>query len=331
MFVFPEDKPVISGVRSIYVRIPIFIKYYQEQIETGCIHLHNAKAEGLLFFSDNVINSGSFLGPGVALEGQSAIEYISGASSPYDFTLAVFAIAPEQIRLWAGLSNAKAIHSNLSTEFTDLKKLIAKLTGQNLTGYIDITIKASNENGRIFLANGRFLGGNYSWIDSRLSTKKVHIEELISKTEASEGVFTVFSISTTEEESPQLETISTVIGQAAIPLEGLEALEELLTLAESIIAMEKRIKGDFHTLLKKKFVQYVEKFPFLDPFAGEFEYHGGKITFTGDAEEKLLANGLIVTTMSLLDDLQLKDTLQSKLLLWRKKYGKSLGKWAINL
>ncbi len=329
MFVFPEDKPVISGVRSIYVRLPIFIKYYQEQIESGCIHLHNAKAEGLIFFSDNVITGGSFLGPGVALEGQSAIEYISGASSPYDFTLAVFAIAPEQVRLWAGLTTAKAIHSNLSTEFTDLKKLIAKLTGQNLTGYIDITLKANNENGRIFLANGRFLGGNYSWIDSRLSTKKANIEELISKTEASEGVFSVFSVAKIEKELPPSEISTTVIGQTALPPEGLAALEELLALVESNIGMEKRIKGDFHTLLNKKFVQYVEKFPFLDPFSGEFEYHGGKIVFTGDAGEKLLANGLIITIISLLDDLQLKDALQSKLLLWRKKYEDSLRKWAI--
>jgi hypothetical protein len=331
MFVFPEDKPVISGVRSIYVRIPIFIKYYQEQIETGCIHLNNAKAEGLLFFSDNTINSGSFLGPGVTLEGESAIEYIFGASPSYDFTLAVFAIAPEQICLWAKLSTAKTIHSNLSTEFTDIKKLIAKLAGQNLTGYIDITIKATNENGRIFLANGKFLGGNYSWIASRLSTNKAHLDELISKTEASEGVFTVNSISTTEKESQPLEASTAVIEQTAIPQEGLAALEELLALVESIIGMEKRIKGDFHTLLNKKFMQYVEKFPFLDPFVSEFEYHGGKITFTGNAEEKLLANGLIVTTMSLLDDFQLKDTLLSKLLLWQKKHEDSLEKWAIKL
>lgn len=331
MFVFPEDNPVITGVRSIYVHIPIFIKYYQEQIETGCIHLHNAKAEGLLFFSDNVIIGGSFLGPGVTLEGPSAIEYIAKGSSPYDFTLAVFAIDPEQIRLWAGLTKAKAIHSNLSTEFTDLKKLITKLTGQHLTGFIDITIKASNDSGRIFLANGKFLGGYYSWIDSRLSTKKAHIEELMGKTEASEGVFTVYSIPALEKEVKPPDQTPTAIDQPVPTPEGLDALEELLTLVESVVGKEKRIKGDFHTLLKKKFVQYVDAFPFLDPFAGEFEYHGGKITFTGDVEEKVLANGLIVTTMSLLDELQLKDTVQSQLLLWRKKYDNSLAKWAVTL
>lgn len=331
MFVFPEDSPVISGVRSIYVRMPIFIKYYLEQTETGCIYLHNGKAAGVLFFNDAALISGSFAGPDTRLEGEPAIEYISQAAAPYDFTLAVFAIAPEQIALWAGLQTATAIHSNLSTEFTDLKKLIAKMTGQSLTGYIDISVKAGKENGRIFLANGKFMGGNYSWVNSRLSSNRKHIEELIAKAQDSEGFFSVYSLPMVEKERKPLETAAEIIEEAIPEPEDLGALEELLALCASIIAGEKRIKSDFHTLLNKKFMQHLQKYPFFDPFAGEFQYHSGKITFTGDADEKVLAGGLIFTLTTLLEELQLGSTLQEKLPPWRDKHKAALERWNIKI
>ena len=331
MFVFPEDTPVISDVRSIYVRMPIFIKYYLEQTETGCIYLHNAKATGVLFFKDAALVSGSFAGPDTRLEGEPAIDYISQAAAPYDFTLAVFAIPPEQIRLWAGLQAAVAIHSNLSTEFTDLKKLIAKMTGQSLTGYIDISVKAGKGNGRIFLANGKFMGGNYSWIDSRLSNNRKHIEELIGKAQDSEGVFSVYSIPMVEKTQKPAETVTEIIETAEPSHEDLGAMEELLAIAASIIAREKKIKSDFHTLLNKKFMQHLQKYPFFDPFAGEFQYHDGKITFTGDGDEKMLATGLTFIISTLFEELQLTSTLLEKVQPWRRKHGAALERWNITI
>lgn len=320
MFVFPEDKPIICGIRSIYVRTPILVKYYQEQIDAGCIHWQSGKAEGVLFFKNKALCNGFFRGPELVLSGMPAVDYISQSSPPYDFTIDVFEISSEQISLWAGLQTAQAIHSNLSTEFTDLKKLIAKMTGENLTGYIEITIRSSNENSRIFLANGTFMGGTYSWIRNRLSHNKEHIEELISKTLAAEGVFNVYRVSTSATALAPTEKSPAKTAEIVAPPESLGALEELLAISESLIAADKRIKSDFHTLLNKKFVQHVAKYSFLDPFSGEFKYHGGKITFTGDTDVKLLANGLLFSIISLINDLHLRPAFDKKLIEWRNKH-----------
>jgi hypothetical protein len=331
MFVFPEDKPVICGIRSIYVHTATLIKYYQEQIDAGCIHFYNEKAECVIFFDNRVLINGFFRGPNQNLTGNAAIAFISQPSSLYDFAIDVFEIASEQIVLWSGMQAAKAIHANLSTEFTDLKKLILKMTGQKLTGYIEISISSNNEGGRIFLANGKLLGGTYSWMSDRLSRDKDHIEELIAKTKAFEGVFNVYSVLKPEKGEMQIDTVAEKSTGTALSPEGLKALEAFLNISESIIATEKKIKNDFHILLNKKFVQQVDKYPFLDPFAGEFEYRQGKITFTGEAEEKLLATGLISSIISLMEEFQLADTLTGRLVGWRNKYGSFLERWAISL
>jgi hypothetical protein len=331
MFVFPEDKPVICGIRSIYVNTPILIKYYQEQIDAGCIHFYNEKAKCVLFFDNRILINGFFKGPEQNLTGGAAIAFISQPSSPYDFAIDVFEISPEQIVLWSGMQTAKAIHTNLSTEFTDLKKLILKMTGQKLTGYIEIAINSNNENGRIFLANGKLLGGTYSWKSNRLSRDTDHIEELISKTKAFEGVFNVYSVPKPEKGGMQIDTVTAKIADTAVSPEGLKALESFLNISESIITTEKKIKNDFHILINKKFVQQVEKYPFLDPFAGEFDYRQGKIIFTGEVEEKLLATGLIFSIISLMEEFQLADTLAGRLVGWRNKFGSLLERWSITL
>ncbi|MEZ4550951.1 MAG: hypothetical protein R2874_10855 [Desulfobacterales bacterium] len=45
--------------------------------------------------------------------------------------------------------------------------------------------------------------------------------------------------------------------------------------------INKRIKMDFETLLNKQFVEKVNRYEFLDPFAGEFRYSNGKVSFSG--------------------------------------------------
>lgn len=57
---------------------------------------------------------------------------------------------------------------------------------------------------------------------------------------------------------------------------------------ETVIKANKRIKGDFETLLNKKFVDKVDQYDFLDPFAAEFRYVNGEVIFTGKAIQKEL-------------------------------------------
>ena len=91
-------------------------------------------------------------------------------------------------------------------------------------------------------------------------------------------------------------------------------------LLEQTIRSNKRIKADFETLLNKQFVDKVDQFEFLDPFAGEFKYVNGKITFTGKAGPRELANAIITCVNDMTDGLGMTAVFRKYLAAWRKNY-----------
>ncbi len=325
MFVFPEDKPVIRGIRSIYVDMPRLVRYYRENVPSGCIHFQNHRAQGVLFFKDRSLIDGLFKQDDQWITGQKAMDQLSQTSSDVEFTIDVLEIPGSQMSFWAGVQSAEVIHANLSTEFTDLKKLIKKMSGEELTGYIEVRIEASEASGRIFFVAGKFMGGTYSWAGHRLSQEKEGVEKLIGRTKTSEGLFTVYSVAVPaplrESEPPPSAVVDTG--------DGLKALEHLMALAQETITDEKNIKNDFPTLVRKKFVQFVDKYAFLDPFTAEFEYRNGKITYSGQSDENSLAAGLLDSLQSLMDDCGLSQEFSKKLSTWKAQHTAQTQAWGM--
>ena len=68
--------------------------------------------------------------------------------------------------------------------------------------------------------------------------------------------------------------------------------EELLNIFEKTVSSKRKMRADFVKILKKKFVENADKYAFLDPFAGEFEYADCRISFLGTATDQELIDGI---------------------------------------
>ena len=323
MVVFPEDKPVIQNIHASYVDMAKLVTYYQQQIEAGCVHLQAAQADGVLFFNKHGIVNSRFRDQNRELDGREAEDQLLQPSG--DMQIHVYEIAAEQQTFWSQMQSAVAIYANLSTEFTDLAKLLKKMAVEKLTGYIDVNLVQPGEQGRIFLVEGKFIGGTYAWSSGRLLPGKQDLETLIRKAAQAEGTFNVFSIASN---APPSETEDTPV-QGSLPADGLDALTKLLALFEQTVSESKTAKGDFQTHLKKKFVQNVDRYSFLDPFAAEFDYHDGAITINGNIDEAQLAEGVITALAALADELDLSRLLPPHLKSWRERFGDKFEKWGL--
>lgn len=323
MFVFPEDKPIISGLQTYYVTIPKLIEYYKDHVPSGCIFFSSEEAHGVLFFKDRCVINGFFRSDDQVMSGDSTIDHLLRASEEHDLSIDVLEIVPDQIAFWSGIQGANAIYTNLSTEFTDLKKLLKKMIGENLNGYIDVDISKNNEQGRIFLVNGSFIGGTYTWTSNRLSRNKEDLEKLIKKTKTDEGIFTVYSVPVPVEKPDSRPATN----RSQISGSCITALEALIQLAENIIDTNKKTKNDFQTIMKKKFVQNVDRYPFLDPFSAEFEYRNGKITFRGQTEEPLLAQGVFMSIQSVMQEYKQLNAFTEKMASWRQQFAAQVQGW----
>jgi hypothetical protein len=323
MVVFPEDKPVIRNIHASYVDMAKLVAYYQQQMDSGCIHLQAAHAEGVLFFNRQGIVNSHFSDQGRQLDGQAAQDQVMQPSG--DTQIHVYDIPAEQQAFWSQMQSAVAIHTNLSTEFTDLVKLLKKMAVEKLTGYIDVKLAQPGDEGRIFLVEGKFIGGTYTWSTGRLLPGKEDLESLIRKTAQAEGTFNVFSIASS---APSAKT-EEVPAPPPPPVGDLEALAQLLALFEQMVSESRSTKGDFQTHLKKKFVQNVDRYAFLDPFAAEFDYHDGAITFNGNVEEAQLAEGVLTALAALADDLDLRRLVPPRLKAWQENFEDKFSRWGL--
>ncbi len=329
MIILPKEKPVIEGLNSYYLNIDRLIEHYQGELGSGGIYFHAPSGEGVVFFDKDELLGGLYQGKdGELVKGDAAVEKLITSVDEFNFALNVYAIEPEKVYFWANIPSAETIYRDLSTEFTDLDGLIKKMMSQNLTGYIEASIKEGEESGLIFFINGRIIGGSYSWKQGELNGTQEARDELVQKTKKSGGSFHVSRISTSK-------------GKAAAPQPSAEEgapeenvilpLEEFLDLFERTVRAGKFLKGDFNTALKKKFVEKADAYSFLDPFAGEFEYVDGRIRYDGDDPPEEIARGVIESVQELAQEIGAWARFSEEIGPWTEKYSDMLSRYGLSL
>jgi len=325
MIIIPKEKPVIEDLNSYYLDIRKLLEHYQGELGSGGVHFRAPSSEAVVFFDKDELLSSVFEDKDGTQQGEGAIDRLIEETANSNFTVNIYNIAPDRIFFWANLFDAEDVHRDLSTEFTDLEGLTKKMSSEKLTGYIDVSIGNGREGGLIFFINGEITGGSYSWGKGELNRTKESHELLVQKTKESGGVF-------------QVRRIPSGMGQAPYgsePVSGkpsphiLTMLEGLLIIVERLIVSDRKVKTDFNTLLKGKFVEKADVYTFLDPFTNEFKYSEQKIAFSAEAEDVFIVKGVIESVRELADELGILPQLKENLASWSKKYETSLANFGV--
>src|SRR4030042_1102864 len=285
MVIVPRGNPVFENLNSYYLDLRRLLEHYQGEMGSGGIYLKSPTAEGTIFFEAHELLGGAFESRGEKLMGKAAIERLLTPSPTENYQVSIYGIEPEEAYYWSSISNAKRIYEDLSTEFTDLEGLIKKMSSERLSGYIEVSLNSELDGGFLFFRNGQVVGGYYFW-EKNFSASKESQDLLLRKTKRSGGIFHVSKISVEPKEARGTSK------REPAP-EVLSAVEELLALLESLFAPNQTVKGDFNTLLKKKFLDLADEYAFLDPFAGDFHYSGRKVRFAGEAKDAELIKALL--------------------------------------
>jgi hypothetical protein len=319
---------VLENLNAYYLDIRKLLEHCQGEFGSGGIHFKSHTAEGVLFFDQDQLLSGFLHEKKNTLAGHEAIERLLEAGKSYNFIVTVYHIDPEEVYYWAGIQTAEKIYKDLSTEFTDLEGLIKKMGSEKLTGYIDISIGSGEQKGLIFLINGKIRGGSCSWGNGMSSPSSEHQKLLLQKTKEQGGTFNVSRIALNN-----LPTDSTPTneGQAQSAETAIVMMEALLVIFETVVRENTKKKTDFQKLLKQNLVENADRFAFLDPFAGEFEYTQQRINFSGHASDRDLVQGVCAVVKKMAHDLGLFSALLYKLELWSGEYADELVYYDVNL
>ena len=327
MVIIPRDNPVLENLNIYYLDIKKLLEHYQGEIGTGGVYFKSHAAEGVIFFDKDDLLNAFYEEKELNLVGTEAIEHLLNSGGQYNFTVNVYQLSLEEVYFWASIPSAEKIYEGLSTEFTDLEGLIRNMSSEKLTGYIDVRIGSGQEIGLIFIISGKIVGGSYSWENGEPGPSQENRKLLIRKTKEAGATFNVCRIpisklKTEKEPGSSFSKPSEVI---------LRMLEELMVIFENSVASQKKMKANVTKLLKKKFVEKADRYAFLDPFAGEFDYANRTIDFSGAASDKELIDGVMNSIRELAQELGVLQQLQNASMEWSDKYASQLEKFRVKL
>ncbi|MDA8404774.1 MAG: hypothetical protein M0Z56_11385 [Desulfobacteraceae bacterium] len=337
MIILPKEKPAVQDLNSYYLKIDKFLEHYQGALGTGGVYFKSPTSEAVVFFDETNLINGYYKDKKQELKQSAALAKIMEASMTDNFAVSVYYILPERVYFWANLSNAEKLYRDLSSEFTDLEGLIKKMENERLSGFIDIQLNQGKGGGLLFVYNGEVIGGSSAKGDGELDRSVAYRDDLIERSRKFGGMFNVSKIELSKitpmtkpaiKPSPKAEPHPPMPAKKAPPMSNpqqvLMLIQDLLVLMENLVKANKRIKVDFETLLNKQFVDKVDQYDFLDPFAAEFRYAGGKVIFSGRASESELVAGIVHCVQDMAAQLHMTDVFRKYIVPWKKKYTNEL-------
>ncbi len=338
MIIIPKEIPIITSLNSYYLKIDKLFEHYQGIVDAGCIYFKSPSSEGVIYFDEENLINGVYENKKVTIKGKEAIDLLMGEADINNFLITIYEIIPERITFWANLTNAEDLYKDLSTEFTDLESLIKKMRAEKLTGLIEVNF-AKSDMGIMFFLNGELIGSSSSEKKGELLREEEFHQVLIKKSRENAAMLTVKKVSLehivenysadldsleVKPEPFELDEVPVPEEKKDEPLRIIEMLQQLMFIYEKFISGNKKIDSDFDTLLKRKFMQKLDKYDFLDPFAAEFEYSNGNIEYSGREDESLVAEGLIECMLEISDENKMQKWLSKHLLPWKEKYSNEI-------
>lgn len=340
MFLIPREKPVVENLNSYYVDIAKLIEHYQGEVGAGVVHFQSPVSEAVLFFDEQSIVNGFLDHRRQHFHGTDAVERVVEGAGRNNFTISVYRILPERLYFWANLPKSKVVYADLTSEFTNLEGLIRKLEAEKFTGYIDVEVKNA-QGGLLFIYKGEVIGGSSADGAGNLDRSEQYRQDLIQRSKEYGGNFNVSRVMLDEPVTAKMaapeqarNTSKADSGSREAKIDSarvMEMLGGLLYALESVVRSNRKIRGDFETLLNRKFVEKVDKYEFLDPFAAEFRYAEGKAQFTGSADQKKLVAAVAECVTEIAENHGLLVRLQKNLEVWRREFADEISAFDIRL
>ncbi len=281
----PKGQAVFEQLNTSFAQLDAMLGELSNDRFTGYVQVIAWDYEGILLLdTGNLVNAVED-SKGQRLVGPAAASKIGAKAREKDGTINVYRLSEEMTELLAGAVRNELVFKDLASDFTSLDKLIAKLGDEKHTGHVEIRQADGQQNATIFLRDGQVIESLMAKDGAVISGSGAYDDALKCAAQGA-ALFSVYRADVAKALARGDEMVGSI------------ALHDTLSLWQSVFqrfenAVDTLVKpGAFLTALKREFVEHAKRFPFLDPFAAEFEYRSGTLEFTGQAPATQLNHGL---------------------------------------
>ena len=311
--IFPRGEVLHKSLSTAFTDFSALLSTLKTGDFNGIIEIEFPDSKGIIFIdAGEVINAEAKVGPdSKRIIGKEAIQTLMTLSNQKDGVINIYRLSPERVAVVAGNLQHEILFKGLSTDFTRLDRLLIKLREEKHNGFIEVRTKEDQAMGVLFLEGGEpvemFTTPETGPSVFGRKSIPIFVENAIKQG----AIFDVYK-SQGKILKKEIEEVKEIkeVKEKRVPGRGEELknlspiLQEILSQTEKLVDGTSRKKGFFIKIFKESLIEKSEEFPFLDPFAGEFEYREGAIQFTGEVGIKDFAKGIVeclVTTLSRLE------------------------------
>jgi hypothetical protein len=275
--ILPKNQPVHENLNTSYTNFDQLLTDLRANQFTGYVSLSGWKYDGVLFIdSGNLVNVVEETG-GKSRTGLGALDGMRTRAREKDGAISVYRLDGDLVALLAGSAQRSALYEQLSTDLTTFDRLITKLQKESLTGHVEVQLH-DKSSGMIFLEKGANIASFFS-ANGATIVGDAAIEKLADSS-SNGATFNVY----------RSDPVAS-FRQDFVKLELVQAWQDLLAMLESAVD-QATSPGTFTTEFKRGCLENLREYPFLDPFAGGFEFKNGQIHFEGGANNAQFTFGM---------------------------------------
>jgi hypothetical protein len=330
--ILPRGESLHRNLSTAYTDFTALLSTLKTGDFSGIIEIEFPENKGIIF-----VDSGEIINAEARVEndskrvvGQDAIQTVLTLSNQKDGLINVHRLAPERVAIVASNLQYEVLFKGLSTDFTRLDKLLLKLREDKHNGFIEVLTKEQQAMGVLFLEGGEPVE-MFTTPESGPSvfgrkSIPIFVENAIKQgaifdVYKSQGKILKKERKGIDETKETKDTKAKKTADARGDLKELmPILQEIISEAEKLVDGSSRRRGLFHKVFKESLIERSEEFPFLDPFAGEFEYREGTIRFSGETGARDFTTGIVEGLVSSLSRLE-KELPKDKILPLKLKAG----------
>jgi hypothetical protein len=325
---FPKGEVRYQNLSTAYTDFAALLKTMKSEGFSGTIEVEFSGTKGTVFIaSGEIINAEARKGgDSKRAFGQEALQVILSLSNQKDGVLSVYRMPSDRVAIVASTLQSDLLFKDLSSDFIRLDRLILKLMEEKHSGFIEILSKEHKGMGVLFFQDGE-VADLFATSESGVSPlEKKMISVFLENVVKQGALFNVYRSQgktpikenpfkealeketrvkeTAAKEPPAKGTVLKELLGKEVPVKEAPGagekggLKEVIPILEDILSRVENAadsifpKGTFLKEFKMSLIEKSVEYPFLDPFAGEFEYREGTIGLKGETGTKEFVKGI---------------------------------------
>lgn len=261
-------------LHSSYISFDRYKMFLQNQAFNGYIKLDDSHTQCFFFIRDGKDISSFWIMRGSKFNECNPSEIPSVLKKP--FFISSYRVPQQGVNFFARCYSAKVIYDNIAFDSIDFNKFFSQIEAKKITGIVE-ALRSDEPKRYIYFLGGKIFG--YMNMKGKDDIFEKNLDKAHIQTALKNSTIKVYALSSQKHQSPSNSSfVNNSISSSQNSSENENRIAVLKCYEEIFQMLEKNTESaEFASIWRTSALELSNKYLFLNPFAGEFNYENSKI------------------------------------------------------